>query len=118
MRIRLERQDRQHVVDVAVHGARPSRPPRPNRRRDVIEDGDFGSAATNLASDPVGKIRTVDNDERMRACFDDHVGGFPDVAQNRGQSPRYSGEADDRKFIDRKRAFNPGRSHRAAADAR
>ena len=66
----------------------------------------------------MGKIRTVDDDERARTCFDDRVGGFPDMAQNRGQPPRYSGEADDRKFIDRKRTFDPGRSHRAAADAR
>src|SRR5579863_506059 len=36
---RLERQDRQHLVDIIAHGTRASGPPRPNRRRDIVEYG-------------------------------------------------------------------------------
>ena len=37
-RRRLERQDRQHLVDISAHRARAPRPPGPHRRRRVVDD--------------------------------------------------------------------------------
>src|SRR5262249_61064396 len=108
MRIRLERQNRQHVIDVAAHGARASGPPGPDRGRYVIKNWNFGSAATNAARDSVSEIRTVDDDKSMRTPFDNCVGGVTDAAQDCWQPPRYSGEPDDAEFIDRKRAGGAG----------
>ena len=38
MRRRLERQDRQHAIDIGAHGARAPGPPGPDRRRHVVDD--------------------------------------------------------------------------------
>ena len=56
----LERQDREHAIDISAHGARPARSPGPYRRRDVIDDRNRRRAGAHTARHAVGEIRTVD----------------------------------------------------------
>ena len=88
MRRRLERQDREHVIDITAHGARPARPPCPDRGRDVIDDRDRRRRRAHAARDPVGEIRAVDDDESVGTRCDDGVRGLADAAQNHRQAPR------------------------------
>ena len=41
----LERQQRQHMIDIGAHGARAPRPPGPDRRADIVDDRDLRARA-------------------------------------------------------------------------
>ena len=114
---RLERQDRQHLVDISAHGARASGPPCPNRRRDVVEDRNRRREPAHPAGDPMREVRAVDDDERVRARGDDGLRGFADAPKNLRQPLRDRGKPDDRQLVDRKWAGNAGSRHGVAADA-
>ena len=79
---RLERQDGHHPIDVAAHSARPARPPRPNRRRNVVDNRNRRRQTSHPARHPMGEIRAVDNDKRVRSRGDDCKRGFTDAAKN------------------------------------
>ena len=85
VRGRLERQDGQHAIDIVAHGARPPGPPGPDRRRNIIEDGDRRRAGAHAPRDPVGEIRAIDDDQRVRARGDDGVGSLANAPQNHRQ---------------------------------
>ena len=90
--LRLERQQREHVIDIGAHGARPARPPRPDRRRDVVDDRDRRRAPAHAPCDPVGQVRAVDDDEHIR----------PRRHDRRRRSRGYSGRCAGRCVIDAK----------------
>ena len=114
----LERQNSEHMVDIGAHRARAPRPPGPHRRRHIIEDGDRGRDAAHPPCDPVGKLRAVDDDERVRTRRDGRVRGFSDAAKNLRQPAGDGGESDDRQLVDRKWAHYTSRRHSVAANAR
>src|SRR6185437_5974753 len=90
--------------------------PRPDRRRDVIENGNGRSHAAHATRNPVSEVGTVDDDEGIRSRRDDSVRGLTDAAQDQRQAPRNRREANDRDVIDRERAGDSGRRHGPAAD--
>ena len=71
VRLRLERQQRQHVVDIGAHLARPPGPPGPDARADVVDDREVRPAPAHARGDRVGEIRAVDDDEHVRLGRDD-----------------------------------------------
>ena len=96
--------------------ARPG-PPRPDRRRDVIEDRDRRRAGAHPARDAVGEIRTVDDDQRIgRAATTASA-----VSRMRrkiiGSRRGIALTPDDRQLVDRERADDPRGRHGASADA-
>ena len=54
---RLERQQRQHVIDIGAHLARPARPPRPHAGRDIVDDGDLRRALADALGDRMRELR-------------------------------------------------------------
>ena len=52
--LRFERQQRQHMIDIDAHRARPAGPPRPDRGRDVVDDRDRGIAGADASVPPDG----------------------------------------------------------------
>src|SRR5580693_4682789 len=113
---RLERQDGKHLIHISAHGAGAPRPPRPDRGRDVIEDGDCGRKPAHAAGDPMGEIGAVDDHQRIRACRDHGGCGFAYPAKNHRQPARYRRNAHDRKLVDGERTGDAGSRHGAAAD--
>src|SRR5580698_2800536 len=99
---RLERQDREHAIDIAAHGAGAPGPPGPNRRRDVIDNRYCGRCGANPPRHTVGEIRAVDDDQNIRARGDNGVGSFTNAAQYQWQAAWDSSEPDDRKVVYRK----------------
>jgi hypothetical protein len=115
--LRLERQQRQHMIDIGQHGARPARPPRPDRGRNIIDDRDARIARTHPARHAMGEIGAVDDDEDVRPGLDDIGRGFADQPQDLRQLLHHRRQADDRQFLDRKARGQPLARHRPAADA-
>ena len=76
--LRFERQQRQHVIDIGAHRPRPARPPCPDRGGDIVDDRNRGIARPHAPCDPVGEIRTVDDDEHVRSSLRDRGRGHPD----------------------------------------
>jgi len=113
----FERQDGEYAVDISAHRARPARPPSPDRRRDIIEYRNRRQAAAHAARHAVSEIRAVDDDQCVGVRSNHHLGGFADPPQNHRQTPRNGVKADDGQVVDRKRTLDPGRRHRAPADA-
>src|SRR4026207_2400306 len=62
MRLRLEGQQRQHVVDIAAHLVCPARPPGPHARRHVVDDGDLGAATAYAPGGRLGALRAGGDD--------------------------------------------------------
>src|SRR5262245_25604823 len=96
MHLRLERQQRENMVDIAPHGARAAGPPRPHRRRDVIDDRYGWRLLADPSCDPMGQFRTVDDDEDIRSRRDDRFGDRADIAKDRRQM-RDQPQTDERK---------------------
>lgn len=65
----------------------------------------------------MGKIRTVDDDQRIRLFRDHRIGGFANAAQDAAQLFGDRGETDDRQVLNRKAGGEPRLRHRAAANA-
>ena len=74
--LRLERQQRQHVIDIAAHRARPARPPRPDRRRDIVDDRNRGIAGAHAPRHAMGEVGAVDDDENIGRGLQHRVGGL------------------------------------------
>ena len=86
MRCRLERQQRQHAIDIGAHRRRPARPPGPHRRADVVDDRQVRQRAAHAARDAMGEIGAVDDDERVGARRDDRRRGATDAVDERRQA--------------------------------
>ena len=65
VRGRLERQQRQHAIDIGAHRLGAPRPPRPDRRADVVDDRQVGQRAPHAPRDAMGEVGAVDDDERV-----------------------------------------------------
>src|SRR4051812_27584417 len=115
--LRLEWQQAEHMVDIAEHGPRPSRPPGPELWRDVIDDRDRRIARPHAAGDTVGEVGAVDDDERVRRGFGHGLRGLADQPQDLRQLLHDRGEAHDRELLDRKQRLQPLARHGVAADA-
>ena len=63
----LERQEREHAIDIGAHRLRPARPPGPDARADIIDDRQVRQRLAHAARDAMGEIGAVDDDERIRA---------------------------------------------------
>ena len=113
----LEWQQRQHVIDIAAHGARPARPPRPDRRRDVIHDRDGAVLLADAAGDPMGEIRRVDDDHHIGPLIERSARRSGGCAQDHRQGLGDAGQADDGEIVDAKQRRQPFRRHLVAADA-
>ena len=79
MRFRLERQQRQHAIDIGAHRPRPARPPGPDRRADVVDHRQVRQRAADAARDAMGEVGAVDDDERVGARGDDRRRGATDA---------------------------------------
>lgn len=66
MRSRFERQQGQHMIDVATHALGPTRPPRPHARTDIIDDRDMRRPPPDPLRYRVRELRTVDDDDNIR----------------------------------------------------
>ena len=113
----LERQQRKNVIDIVSHHPCPPGPPSPDRRRDVFDDWNFRLGGAHAPCDAAGKARAVDDDQNVRAFFDDGSGGEAHEAQDSRQPARNGAKADDGKIVDGIEAREPLPRHIAAADA-
>ena len=117
VRFRLERQQRQHAIDIGAHRPRPARPPGPDRRADVIDHRQVRQRAADAARDAVGEVRAVDDDERVGARCDDRRRGAADAVDERRQAPEHRQQPHHRDVGEREQALQSLGGHRIAADA-
>ena len=115
--LRLERQQREHVVDVRAHGARAAGPPGPNRRADVIDDRDGGCARAHAPRHAMGEFRAVDDHQHIGPGGNHRVGRLANARKDFRQARRDGGKAHDGQFAERERAFHAFGRHMVAADA-
>jgi hypothetical protein len=102
VRARLERKQRQDVIDISAHGPRASRPPGPHRRRNVVHDWDRRVGAAHATRDAMGKIRAVNDHHHIRPRGNCRTPGLPDPFDDHGQPRRDRRDADNGEFIDPK----------------
>ena len=117
MRVRLEREQRQQVINVTAHRARAPRSPRPDGRRHVVDDRNIWRCGTHASCNPVGEVRAVDNHQHIGTLRHHRLRGFADSAQQHRQAREHGVESNNRKLIDRKQAFETLLGHVATADA-
>ena len=115
-RRRLERQERQHMIDVSAHGARAARPPCPHGRTHIVDDRDRRRTRAHAPRDTMGEFRAVDDHEDIRLGRNDGVGGLADALQDFRQAHRDCGNADDCQVAQRKKTWHSLRRHLRAAD--
>jgi hypothetical protein len=115
--LRFERQQGEDVIDVAQHRARPARPPRPDRRRYVINDRQRGIAGPDPPCHPMGEVGTVDDHKNVRRGLRHRDGGLPDHPQKPRQLLHDRRKSHDRQFFDRKQRGQSFARHRLPADA-
>ena len=117
VRVRLERQHREHVIDIAPHRGGPARPPCPYGRGHIVDDRDRRRRRTHPPRHPMGEIGTVDDDQRIGARRDDRPGGQAEMAKDRRQPARDRGKSIDGEVGDRDQAREALRRHGVSADA-
>ena len=117
VRLRFERQQRQHAIDIRSHRPGPARPPGPDAGTDVIEDWQFRQCPPHTAGDAVGEVGTVDDDEGVEQRGDDRCGGLVDARDKRRQPGQDRQNAHDSDVADRKQALEALGLHGFAADA-
>ena len=112
MRRRLERQHRQHVIDVAAHRARAARPPGPDRRATHSRRSGYAAqrARTWRATRWVKSGLSMMTSTSGFAAIDG-VGGLADAAQDHRQPARDGGNADDRQIVDAETGWQALRRH-------
>src|SRR4029077_14296464 len=113
----LERQDRQHLVDIRAHRARAPRPPGPNRRRGVVDDRNTRRGLAHTARDPMCKVRAVDDDQCVGTGRDHGVRRLPDAPQDERQFWHDCADSQDREFIHGEKTGEAARCHVTPADA-
>ena len=79
MRVRLEGEQRQHMVHIGAHGARASRPPGPDGGADIIDDRQARQAGAHPARHAMREVGAVDDDQRIRLRRDDGRRRLPDA---------------------------------------
>src|ERR1700729_985959 len=115
--LRLERQQRQHAIDVSQHRLGPARPPGPDAGTDVIDDRQSRQRGPDTAGDAVGEIGAIDDNEDIGPVGDDRLSGPADARDKRRQPGQHRQDAHDGDVADGKKAFEALGLHRLAADA-
>ena len=80
--LRLERQQRQYVVHVRAHGARATRPPRPHRRADVINNGNSWRPRAHPPRHAMSELRAIYNNQRIGFRRYNRIRSFANTAEN------------------------------------
>ena len=117
MSLRLERQQRQHMVDVARHLAGAPRPPGPDRRRHVIDDRQIRPAPRDPLRHLVREIRAVDDDEHVRLGSKDRGDRLVAAPDDARQMQEDRAEAHHGDVADREDALHAARPHPLAGKA-
>ena len=113
----LERQQRQHAIDIGPHRPGAPGPPGPDARTDVVDDRQIRQGGADAAGYAVGEVRAVDDDERVRPRGDDRPCRLADAREKLRQPGQHRQDAHDRDVADRKEAREPLSLHRLTANA-
>ena len=116
-RLRLERQQRQHPVDVRTHGAGAPRAPGPHRWADIIDDANLRRARAHPARHAMGEFRAVDDDQHVGLGGNDRVGRLGNALENFRQAHGDGGKADNGQIAKREQRRHARGRHMLAADA-
>ena len=114
---RLEREEREHMVDDLGHLRGAARPPGPDRRRDVVDDLQARPQPPGAAGDTEVEIRAVDGDERVRRGRRHRARGLADAPPEVRHPRQHLGEPHHRELLHREAAREPLPRHHRAADA-
>jgi hypothetical protein len=113
---RLERQQGQQVIVPARHPPGAAAAPRPDHRRDVMNERNRLAALAQPLGDAPAEARTVDRDHGVRPHRPDRGHCFAHPAQDQRRPGQHLGHPRDREIAERDAAFEPLRRHRFAAD--
>ena len=94
------------MIYVCAHLVRAARPPCPNRRTNVIDDGNIWCLLAHTPRHTMGEFRAIDDDQDVRIRRYDRIGSLPDAVQNFRQACRDCGKPDDREISERKEAWD------------
>src|SRR5581483_1984566 len=108
---------RQDVVDIRPHRPRPSRPPNPDRGRDIVDDGNRWIGHANRLRHAKVEVRAVDDDKHVGLGLDDRPGGRPYQAKQFRQLPQDRRDAVERDLAHREERAQSEARHALAADA-
>ena len=114
---RLERQQRQKMIDIGRHFPGAARTPGPNRRRYIINNRNIRPLAAKPLGDLMGEIGAVDNQQHMRVEGPRRSHRLIDAAHNQRQTLDYFAKAHDGDFGHREHRGQSLRQHVLAADA-
>ena len=117
MRLGLEGQNGEDMIDIAAHLACPARPPRPDARRDVVDDGDMRRPFAHALCHLMGEFGAVEDHERVGTLRDHGVDRLPDAPPNIRQAGQHVDEAHDGNFREREERRAALLGHQFAADA-
>jgi hypothetical protein len=113
--IGLERQQRQHMVHVATHPARSTRPPGPHAGRDIVDDGYRRTAPTQALGDRMRELGAVNDDKRVRLGGDRRSSGAIDTGEQFGQPRQNRAGPHYRHVLQRELRDEPLLGHLRAA---
>src|SRR5665213_3033573 len=114
--LRLERQQRQYMVNVAFHRACAAGTPSPYRRADVIDSRDPRRAGAHATRHAMSEFRTVDDDQHVGRGRHHRVSGVANAPYDFREARYDLDKTDDRKLTERKQAGHAKRRHLRAAD--
>ena len=95
MRLGLEGQNGEDVIDIAAHLACPAGPPRPDARRDVVDDGHVRRPFAHALCHLVGEFGAIEDHERVGRLRDHGVDRLPDAPPDIRQAGQHVNEAHD-----------------------
>ena len=102
VRLGLERQKREEMIDIGPHFARAARPPGPDAGADVIDDGDLWAALADALGDGVRELGAVDDHDSIRVEGERRIHGSIDAAHELGQPREDCGRPHDSDIGERK----------------
>ena len=114
---RLERQQRQNVVNDLCHFRSAARTPCPDRRRNIMDGFQVRTLLFHQGCDAQAEIGAVDGDQGGGGCCDDRLGGFGDSAFQGCIFRQDFGDAHDRQLGHREPAGHALTFHQRPADA-
>ena len=105
------------MIDVGAHDFCATRPPCPDRGRDIFHNGNCRISGTHAPSNAARKAGAVDDDEQVRASCDHFPCGKSHQPQNFRKAAGNGAEADDGQIVDRIEARDTFLCHLASANA-
>ena len=115
---RLKGQQRQHMVHMPRHLGCPPRPPRPDRRRDVMDRPHRRLSRLHQRRHPQPEIRRVDRHQGHRLRRNHRLGHFADPALQVEILRQNLGDPHHRKLLHRKERPHPLGLHQGPGHAR